>query len=89
MSNIHKAHHGLGGCQRKVDQWRREREAARAAGQPDPYEGLAECGWRWLQARKINIVEGKPKFDKLETEAVAEKRLQLALLQRKRSVQTP
>ena len=34
-----------------------------AAGQPDHYEGLDERGWRWLEARKPKIVEGKPKFD--------------------------
>jgi hypothetical protein len=50
---------------------------------------LDECGWRWLEARKPKIVEGKPKFDRPETEAVAEKMLQLAELQKKRSVQTP
>ena len=44
QSNIHKVHLGPGGYQRKVDQWRREREAAIAAGQPDPYEGLDEHG---------------------------------------------
>jgi len=37
QSNIHKVHLGPGGYQRKVDQWRREREAAIAAGQPNPY----------------------------------------------------
>jgi hypothetical protein len=40
-----------------------EREAAIATGQPDPYEGLDEHGWWWLEARKPKIVEGKPKFD--------------------------
>ena len=65
-----------------MDQWRHEREAAIAAGQPDPYEGLDECGSRWLEARKPKIVEGKPKFDCPETEAVAEKMLQLAELQK-------
>jgi len=65
-----------------VDQWRREREAAIVVGQPDPYEGLDECGWRWLEARKPKIVEGKPKFDCPETEAVVEKMLQLAELQK-------
>ena len=43
-SNIHKVHLGPGGYQRKIDQWRREREAAIAAGQPDPYEGLNNRG---------------------------------------------
>jgi len=65
-----------------VDQWRREREAAIAAGQTDPYEGLDDREWRWLEARKPKIVEGKPKFDCPETEAVAEKMLQLAELQK-------
>ena len=65
-----------------MDQWRREREAAIAAGQPDPYEGLDERGWLWLEARKPKIVEGKPKFDRPETEAVADKMLELAELQK-------
>jgi len=42
MGNEHKVHLGPGGYQRKVDQWRREREAAIAAGKPDPFEGLTE-----------------------------------------------
>jgi len=41
-SNVHKVHLGPGGYQRKVDQWRREREAAIAAGLPDLFEGLTE-----------------------------------------------
>jgi hypothetical protein len=44
---------------------------------------LDERGWRWLKARKPKIVEGKSKFDRPETEAVAEKILQLAELQKK------
>ena len=43
-SNIRKVHLGPGGYQRKIDQWRREREAAIAAGKPDPYDGLDDCG---------------------------------------------
>ena len=43
-SNIHKVHLGLGGYQGKIDQWRRERVAAIAAGQPDPYDDLDESG---------------------------------------------
>ena len=74
-SNIHRVHLRPSGYQRKVDQWRREREAAIAAEQLDPYEGLDECGWRWLEARKPKILEGKPKFDRLETEVVLEKML--------------
>ena len=81
-SNIHKVRLGLGGYQRKIDQWRRQREAAIAAGQPDPYEGLDDREWRWLEARKQKIVEGKPKFDRPETEVVAERMLQLAELQK-------
>ena len=46
QSNIHKVRLGPGGCQRKVDQWRHQREAAIAAGQPDPYERLDERGWQ-------------------------------------------
>ena len=45
-SNIHKVRLGPGGYQRKIDQWRREREAAIAAGQLDPYEGLDDRGWQ-------------------------------------------
>ena len=36
-SNVHKVHLGLGGYIGKLDQWHHEREAAIAAGQPDPY----------------------------------------------------
>ena len=64
MSNVHKVHLGPGGYQRKADQWRREREAAIAAGQPNPFAGLTEHGWFWLEVRKSKIVEGKPHFDK-------------------------
>ena len=42
MSNILKIHLQPGGYQRKVDQWCHEREAAIAAGQLDPFEGLDE-----------------------------------------------
>ena len=63
MSNVHKVHLGPGGYQRKADQWRREREAAIAVGQPDPFEGLTEHAWFWLEAMKPKIVEGKPHFD--------------------------
>ena len=76
-------HLGPGGYIGKLDQWRREREAAIAAGQQDPYDGLDERGWQWIQARKPKIVEGKPKFDRSETEVVAEKILQLVELQKK------
>ena len=65
-----------------MDQWQRQREVAIAAEQPDPYEGLDERGWRWLEARKPKIVEEKPKFDHPETEAVADKMLELAELQK-------
>ena len=71
LSNIHKVYLGPGGYQAKVEQWQREREATIAVRQPDPFEGLDECGWQWLQARKPNIVEGKLKFDQPKTEAVA------------------
>ena len=82
MSNIHKVHLGPGGYQRKADQWRREREVAIAAGQPDPFEGLTERAAFWLQARKPKIVEGKSHFDKPETEAVAQKMYELTELQK-------
>jgi len=81
-SNVHKVHLGPGGYQRKADQWRREREAAIAAGQPDPFEGLTERAMFWLQARKPKIVEGKPHFDKPKTEAVAQKIYELTELQK-------
>jgi hypothetical protein len=68
----------LSGYQRKIDQCWREREAAIAAEQPDPIAGLDERGWQWLQARKHIIVDGKPKFDDPETEAVAQKMFELA-----------
>ena len=71
-----------GGYQGKLDQWRREREAAIVAGQPDPYDGLDERGWKWIQARKTKLVEGKLKFDQPETDMVAQKMLALAELQK-------
>ena len=43
---------------------------------------MDERGWRWLEARKPKIVEGKTKFDRPETEAVADKMLELAELQK-------
>ena len=43
---------------------------------------MDEHGWRWLEARKPKIVEGKTKFDRPETEAVADKMLELAELQK-------
>ena len=82
MSNVHKVHLGPGGYQRKADQWRREREAAIAAGQPNPFAGLTEHGWFWHEARKPKIVKGKPHFDKPETEAVAQKKYELTELQK-------
>ena len=65
-----------------LDQWWHEREAAVAAGQPDPYDGLDEHGWQWIQVRKLKLVEGKPKFDQAETDTVAHKMLELAKLQK-------
>jgi hypothetical protein len=44
---------------------------------------LDKHGWQWLEARKPKIVEGKPKFDRPETEAVPEKMFQIAELQKK------
>jgi len=55
--------------------WKRGGNSCRAA---DPFEGLDERGWRWIPARKPKLVEGKPKFDQPETEAVVEKMLELA-----------
>ena len=81
-SNLHKVHLGPGGYQRKAPQWCREREAAIAAGQPDPFEGLTERAVFWLQTRKPKIVEGKPHFYKPETEAVAQKMYELTELQK-------
>ena len=43
---------------------------------------MDERGWRWIPAGKPKLVEGKPKFDQPETEAVAEKMLELAELQK-------
>ena len=80
--NVHKVHLGPGGYKRKADQWRREREAAIAAGQPDPFEGLTERAMFWLQARKPKIVEGKPHFDKPETKTVTQKMYKLTELQK-------
>jgi hypothetical protein len=45
LSNIHKVYLGLRRYQRKVNQWRREREAAIATGQPNPFEGFDERGY--------------------------------------------
>ena len=73
LSNIHKVRLGPGGYQRKADQWRREREAAIATGLPDPFQGLMDHGWFWLEARKPKIVDDKPHFDEPQTEAVAQK----------------
>ena len=81
-SNVHKVHLGPGGYIGKLDQWRREREAAIAAGQPDPFDDLDECGWQWIQARKPKLVDRKPKFDQPETDTVAQKMLELAELQK-------
>ena len=75
-------HLGPGGYIGKLEQWRRQREAAIAAGQPDPYDGLDERGWQWIQARKPKLVDGKPKFDQPETDTVAQKMLELAELQK-------
>jgi len=44
---------------------------------------LEDRGWQWLEARKPKIVKEKPKFDRPKTEAVAERMLQLAELQKK------
>ena len=73
MSNVHKVRLGPGGYQRKADQWRREREAIIAAGLPDPFQGLIDRGWFWLEARKPKIVDGKPYFDEPQTKTVAQK----------------
>jgi len=81
-SNIHKVHLGPDGYQGKLNQWRHEREAAIAAEQPNPYDGLDERGWQWIQARKPKLVEGKPKFDQPENDMVAQKMLALAELQK-------
>ena len=55
LSNVHKVHLGPGGYQRKADQWRREREAAIAAEQPDPFEGLTERAWFWHSGRQATF----------------------------------
>ena len=75
-------HLGPDGYQGKLDQWRHEREVAIAAEQPNPYDGLDERGWQWIQARKPKPVEEKPKFEQPETDMVAQKMLELAKLQK-------
>ena len=81
MSNVHKAHLGPGGYQSKANQWWREREAIIAARLPDPFQGLTDRGWFWLEARKPKIVDGKPHFDEPQTEAIAKKMYELTDLQ--------
>ena len=49
---------------------------------------MEDRGWQWLEARKPKIVKGKPKFDRPETEAVAERMLQLVELQKKGQFKT-
>uniref|UniRef100_K3YBU0 Uncharacterized protein n=1 Tax=Setaria italica TaxID=4555 RepID=K3YBU0_SETIT len=71
-NNIHKVHLGPGGYRGKIDKWRQDREAAIAAGQPDPFEGLDERGWQWLAARNPTIVDGKPTFSTSESNQLAE-----------------
>ena len=88
MSNIHKVHLGPGGYQRQVEKWWREREAAIAAGQPDPFEGLDKRGWMWLRARKPKIVDGKLKFDQPETEALVDQNVQTYRASEGRKVQS-
>jgi len=88
MSNIHTVCLGPGGYLRKADQWRRERDAAIAAGLPDPFAGLTDRGWFWLEARKPKIVDVKPHFDKPEIEAVTQKIFELAELQCQGKVQS-
>jgi hypothetical protein len=78
----------LSGYQRKIDQCWREREAAIAAEQPDPFEGFDERGYFWLQARKPKIVDGKPTFDQPETEAVAQKNVPTYRASEARKVQS-
>jgi len=81
LSNVHKVSLGPGGYQNKADQRRREREAIIAAGLPDPFQGLTDRGWFWLEARKFKIVDGKPHFDEPQTKAVAQKMYELTDLQ--------
>ena len=51
-------------------------------------KGLDERGWRWLEARKPKIVEGKPKFDRPETEGVADKNVRTCRASKTRKIQT-
>ena len=44
LSNVQKVCLGPGEYQRKADQWRRERDAAIAAGLPDSFVGLTDRG---------------------------------------------
>ncbi|RCV07756.1 hypothetical protein SETIT_1G271300v2 [Setaria italica] len=77
LRNIHKVHLRPGGYRGKIDKWQQDREAAIAARQPDPFEGLDE------HARKPTIVDGKPTFLTSKTNQVAEKINDLSKRQRK------
>ena len=77
LSNVQKVCLGPGEYQRKADQWRHERVAIIATGLPDPFQGLTDRGWFWLEARKPKIVDDKPHFDEPQTEAVAQKMYEL------------
>nr|TKW40884.1 hypothetical protein SEVIR_1G276000v2 [Setaria viridis] len=76
LTNIHKVHLRPGGYRGKIDKWQQDREAAIAARQPDPFEGLDE-------PRKPTIVDGKPTFSTSKTNQVAEKINNLSKRQRK------
>uniref|UniRef100_K3ZEJ1 DUF8039 domain-containing protein n=1 Tax=Setaria italica TaxID=4555 RepID=K3ZEJ1_SETIT len=80
LMNKGASHHPNGIFHRQVPQ---DREAAIAAGQPDPFEGLDEHGWQWLAARKPTIVDGKPTFSTVETNQMAEKIYDFSERQRK------
>jgi len=77
LSNVQKVCLGPGEYQRKADQWRHERVAIIATGLPDPFQGLTDRGWFWLEARKPKIVDDKPHFDEPQTEAIAQKMYEL------------
>ena len=81
--NVHRPRLGPGGYLGKQEKWRRTRDALIAAGQPDPFEGLDECGYQWLLAREPEIIDGKLHFAKEATNVMCEKITNLSEAQRK------
>jgi hypothetical protein len=48
--NKYPHHLGMTGFADKREEWKRQEEARRAAGEPDPYEGVAPRGKNFLRA---------------------------------------